>query len=337
VSDQTGLLTTVPTVEGTHACPNHGGGIEWLGGGYDPATNLFFVPSTEECGIWKVDPTPPKYAPHQAYKGGALPKRENGTGWLSAIDMQTGTIRWRKALPFPAQGGALITASGLVFTSDLGGSLYAYSTASGDLLWHTDTGSAIVAPIIAYVVNGQEYLSVVVGQAGNQQTPNLPAPKGSRVLAYRLGVTQAITNGTEDQVARAAPQAAAGQLAESVGEAPYTAEQVTAGAAAYAQSCAVCHGAQLQGVAAPALTGPAFASSKPSLAKLHVIITGQMPLTAPGTLAAADYAAITAYMLAYNCVKPSGGGKTPYPVGDISTLPPITFGAKSCPPTGGRE
>jgi len=42
-----------------------------------------------------------------------------------------------------------------------------------------------------------------------------------------------------------------------------------------------------------------------------------MPLTAPGTLPAADYAAIMAYMLAYECVKPSGDGKTPFPAGDV--------------------
>jgi alcohol dehydrogenase (cytochrome c) len=338
VSDQTGFFTTVPTVEGTHACPNHGGGIEWLGGGYDPASNLFFVPSTEECGIWKIDANPPVYAPGQGYKGGALPKRGNGTGVLTAIDMDTGAVRWRKPLPFPGQGGALITASGLVFTSDLGGSLYAFSTTTGEQLWHVDTGSAVVAPITTYVVGGQQYLNVVVGQAGNQQTANLPTPQASRVLAFRLGATQPAVNSTEGQVARATSKnAAAGEVAESIGDAPYTAEQVTAGAAVYAQHCAVCHGAQLQGVAAPAMAGPAFARTKPTLAQLHTVVTKNMPLTAPGTLAAADYAAIMAYMLSYECVKPSGEGKTPFPTGDISALKPITFGAKVCPPGSGKE
>jgi hypothetical protein len=54
-------------------------------------------------------------------------------------------------------------------------------------------------------------------------------------------------------------------------------------------------------------------------------------------LAAADYAAIMAYMLSYECVKPSGEGKTPFPTGNISALKPITFGAKVCPPGGGKE
>jgi len=50
------------------------------------------------------------------------------------------------------------------------------------------------------------------------------------------------------------------------------------------------------------------------------LVTKNMPLTAPGTLPAADYAAIMAYMLSYDCVKPSGDGKTPFPAGDISAL-----------------
>jgi polar amino acid transport system substrate-binding protein len=188
------------------------------------------------------------------------------------------------------------------------------------------------------VIGGQQYLNVVVGQAGNQQTANLSTPQASRVLAYRLGATQAVVNSSEGQVARATSKnAAAGELAESVGDAPYTAEQVTAGAAIYAQHCAVCHGAQLQGVAAPAMAGPAFARTKPTLAQLHTVVTKNMPLTAPGTLPAADYAAIMAYMLSYDCVKPSGDGKTPFPAGDISALKPITFGAKVCPPGGGKE
>jgi mono/diheme cytochrome c family protein len=166
----------------------------------------------------------------------------------------------------------------------------------------------------------------------------LPTPQASRVLAYRLGVTQPVVNGSEGQVARATSKnAAAGEVAESIGDAPYTAEQVTAGAAVYAQHCAICHGAQLQGVAAPAMAGPAFARTKPTLAQLHVVVTKNMPLTAPGTLPAADYAAIMAYMLSYDCVKPSGGGKMPFPTADISALKPITFGAKVCPPGGGKE
>ena len=54
--------------------------------------------------------------------------------------------------------------------------------------------------------------------------------------------------------------AALPHLAGAQGTKPalYTADQATAGAAVYGQACAACHGAQLEGVAAPALKGSAF-------------------------------------------------------------------------------
>ena len=33
-----------PSKKGTPGCPNHGGGVEWNGGAYDPATNYFMIP-----------------------------------------------------------------------------------------------------------------------------------------------------------------------------------------------------------------------------------------------------------------------------------------------------
>ena len=84
VSNQQGIFTTVPTVAGTFACPNHGGGIEWNGGSYDAATNLFFIPSTQECAIWKIIFTGSTVRPGQAYTAGPLPKRRPATGVFTA-------------------------------------------------------------------------------------------------------------------------------------------------------------------------------------------------------------------------------------------------------------
>jgi outer membrane protein assembly factor BamB len=184
--------------------------------------------------------------------GGPLPKRHNGTGLLTSIDVGTGQIRWRKAFPYPAEGGVLITASGLAFTSDVGGNLYAFDAASGRQYWKENTGSAVVAPICAYRLNGKEYLAVVVGEAGNQQTPNLPASRGSRVIAYRLGPSSTVVNAATGQIApadvlkdRGAASAAA---APSKGSAPYTPQQVARGSEVYAKTCANCHGDNLQGL-----------------------------------------------------------------------------------------
>ncbi|HZO94297.1 MAG TPA: PQQ-binding-like beta-propeller repeat protein [Candidatus Baltobacteraceae bacterium] len=334
IDDQSGVLTTVPTKQGTRACPNHGGGIEWNGGTYDAADNLFLIPSTEECAVWKLQTDHPKYVPGQPYEGGALPKRDDPTGKLTAIDMGTGKIAWVDRLPYPGQGGVLVTKTGLAFTTDLGGHFYAFDAKTGKQLFVTDLGSSIVASPSAYRANGDEYIALLIGEGGNQQTKNIPKTHGSMVVAFKLGPV------ASPRVNSAAAQNVAGANVKnanqppSVGSAPYTPQQASQGAQLYAQNCSSCHGAQLQGVSAPALTGPQMARNKLNLSQLRTIVTTQMPLTAPGSLKPEQYAAIIAYLLSYDCVSHSQVGSEPFPTQDRPEFTKVVFGGRSCPASG---
>jgi alcohol dehydrogenase (cytochrome c) len=334
VSEQKGIML-LPTTEGTFACPNHGGGVEWNGGSYDPRTNYFLIPSTNECAIWKVITAGPvAYVPRQPYSAGPLPKRRNATGVVTAIDVGTGKVAWRKAFPYAAQGGVTITATGIAFTSDTRGRVYALDPRTGNELWHDDTGSSIVAPISTYLIGTRPYLAVVAGEAGNQHTPNLPPTQGSRVVAYSLGVTQTAMNTTAGQPTpkpMASEKTESGQLPSTNVSAPYTPAQVAQGKALYMQSCSSCHGATLEGVSAPALTGASFGRSNLSISQTRTIVTTQMPLNAPGSLKPAQYAAIMAYMLSYDCVSPSGGGKTPSPTSDMPQFRTAKLSGATCP------
>jgi mono/diheme cytochrome c family protein len=70
--------------------------------------------------------------------------------------------------------------------------------------------------------------------------------------------------------------------------------QAARGGEVYAKECAVCHGANLQGVSAPALTGTGFGRSHLDGSQLRAVVTQTMPLTAPGSLKADEYAAVMA-------------------------------------------
>ena len=101
--------------------------------------------------------------------------------------------------------------------------------------------------------------------------------------------------------ATALPLAAGAQPAKP---ALYTADQATAGAAIYAQSCAACHGSQMEGVAAPALKGPAFgemATAQGLTAQtLLDVIANTMPQSDPGSLKPEEFNAVTSYILQQN-------------------------------------
>jgi alcohol dehydrogenase (cytochrome c) len=173
VSFQKGQNTS-PSLEGNYACPNTLGGVEYQGGAYDPTTNNVFLPSQNQCGFWTASKEA-VYIAGQFYIGGAFPKLVGpNTGQMNAIDVSTGVFNWRHHFNLPNYGGALVTASGLVFSGNLGGTENAFDTKTGNILWSYDTGGYIQAPTEAYEANGQEFIVVASGQAGNAKIPELP-------------------------------------------------------------------------------------------------------------------------------------------------------------------
>ncbi|GAC1408777.1 MAG: PQQ-dependent methanol/ethanol family dehydrogenase [Candidatus Velthaea sp.] len=186
VSTQKGQ-NTEPNRTGNLACPNTNGGIEFNGGSYMPETNAFYVPSVDECGIWK-SPGRATYIAGQFYIGGSFPKLYGpNTGWMNAVDIGTGKFMWRKKLTLPGVGGALSTSTGLVFSGELNGEFDAFDAKSGTVLWHYPTKSTIEAPPAAYMVDGKQYIAVGSGQPGNQAVPELPKGNdGSMISAFTL-------------------------------------------------------------------------------------------------------------------------------------------------------
>ena len=84
----------------------------------------------------------------------------------------------------------------------------------------------------------------------------------------------------------------------------FTARQVSRGAAAYAKSCASCHGPNLEGGSSLALKGSSFmnkwADGKHTVDDLYFITRTQMPYGAPETLTNQQYIDIVALMLQQN-------------------------------------
>src|ERR1700722_9503333 len=97
---------------------------------------------------------------------------------------------------------------------------------------------------------------------------------------------------------------AAGAMPVSADSPPFTQSQATAGRLVYARACGVCHGANLQGGAAVALSGSAFARTwgdgRHQGSDFFDAIAKQMPKNAPGSLSQADNLALAAFILGAN-------------------------------------
>jgi mono/diheme cytochrome c family protein len=106
----------------------------------------------------------------------------------------------------------------------------------------------------------------------------------------------------------------------------YTAAQADRGAAVYAQDCANCHGAGLEGAdMSPALAGAAFMASWNDLTMgdLFERIRISMPADRPGTLSRQQMADVIAHMLRANRF-PAGATELPIETPALRTLKFVT-------------
>src|SRR5260370_40774151 len=93
----------------------------------------------------------------------------------------------------------------------------------------------------------------------------------------------------------------AAEDAISVWQGVYTKEQAVRGKTRYFASCAVCHGAELQGDSdSPELAGKSFMKrwGDQSVGTLFAFASSQMPVGRPGSLGVQGYAGVIAHILA---------------------------------------
>ena len=66
---------------------------------------------------------------------------------------------WKFMAPFPVISGVTPTAGGLVFVGDTGGTLYAFDSRTGQVLWSQKIGGALGGVVITYRVYGVRRLA----------------------------------------------------------------------------------------------------------------------------------------------------------------------------------
>jgi glucose dehydrogenase len=174
-----------PTARGTRLCPGALGGVAYSPAAISPRTRTIFQPTVRLCMVYRTASRPPDG--DAVLLGGGNATVAPGTrarGSLVALDADTNAVRWRRALPAPAVGGALATASGLVFTGCDDGFLYAFDARTGATVWRGRVGLPFGTAPLTYRIDGVQYLAIVAG--GSSITALTGATPGARLVVLKL-------------------------------------------------------------------------------------------------------------------------------------------------------
>jgi alcohol dehydrogenase (cytochrome c) len=203
------------TPQGVRVCPGFAGGVEWNGPTLDRLNNTLITGSVDACFILKSGPT--EYSPQTVTFGGTAEPDGPVTGWVTALDSETGTVRWRYHAEKPVIAGVTPTAGGVVFTGDLAGNLLVFNSKTGDLVHKAQTRGALAGGVITYEIDGKQYVAFASGNV-------------SRTAFGALGVPSVVIMALNGSGSNAQARASGAAAARATGRKLY--EQV----------CASCHG-----------------------------------------------------------------------------------------------
>jgi outer membrane protein assembly factor BamB len=177
--------------------PGLTGGSEWSPVPFSPEAGLVYVSGINAPARNKVPKKPLPYKKGVDLGGtsqnvGPWLKKYPlaGTGTFTAIDVNTGKIRWQKKEPVAMVGGATTTAGGLVFVGVSGkGDFQALDAKTGKVLFQHPLGGRIDDAASVYSVNGKEYVLIASGgtSLGGPGWGGIQAPSPATFTAFSLG------------------------------------------------------------------------------------------------------------------------------------------------------
>ncbi len=182
--------------------PSGVGAHNWQPMAYHPGTGLVYIPAMDAVmsythaedyihhwGHWNTGVAVSEVPFDNDLLIRALARRM-ATGSLLAWDPARQQAAW--SVPYRAMwnGGVLATAGDLVFQGNADRFIAAYDAASGEELWRFDTQEGVIASPVSYSVDGEQYVSVLVGWGGGAPlalgSGARPEPEHGRLLTFRL-------------------------------------------------------------------------------------------------------------------------------------------------------
>ena len=163
-----------PSREGNRMCPGYAGGVEWNGPALDWLNHNLIVGAVDICFIVKLGTT--EYSPDVASFGGTVEPVGEATGWITALDRETGEVRWKYHAEKPVVAGVTPTAGGVTFAGDLAGNFMVFDSKTGKLLQKAAAGGAMAGGVVTYDVAGRQYVAFAAGNISRNAFGDLGMP-----------------------------------------------------------------------------------------------------------------------------------------------------------------
>ena len=225
--------------------PSGLGGHNWHPMAYSPDTGLMYIPTLEFGTEFEAEEafefTPRHW--NLGYKADGADLNQQLTqailktmpqSFLMAWDPVKQQAAWRADYPYGPNGGVLATAGNLVFQGSVDGYFYAYRADTGERLWRADVQNGVMAAPISYQVDGENYVTVMVGRGGGFSLMigiqhDRPVING-RVITFKLGASESL------------PAIPKKPFPEPPTRLDISAEELKRGHHLYSRYCARCHG-----------------------------------------------------------------------------------------------
>jgi alcohol dehydrogenase (cytochrome c) len=194
--------------------PSALGGINYAPASYDPTTN-YVINVAVESKSTLIQAKSAGEVDQNRVRGdvdtgavngfGTTPEGWHDYGSVTAVNLDTGEIAWKTKQPEPLRGGVTTTKSGVGFFGGGDGTVNAFDTSTGKILWTFQTGNQISAGPTIYEIDGKQYVAIAVG---GTFTSSLGGT-ASRIDVFALG-------GSKEQGKK--PETVAAQGAEAPAE-----------------------------------------------------------------------------------------------------------------------
>jgi alcohol dehydrogenase (cytochrome c) len=140
---------------GVKTCPAVRGATNWYATAFNPATQLYYVMTVEDCSTYRKA--------HDGGYGFLRDAADPSKKVLRAFRVDSGKVAWEVPMDGNPEGnysGVLSTAGGLVFFGETSGGFAAVDAKSGKSLWHFDANQGWKGSPMTYTVDGRQYIAI---------------------------------------------------------------------------------------------------------------------------------------------------------------------------------